>query len=196
LKLRIICPHADFMFGPGCPEGVRLVQAGEMAGAAITLPAEAQRSAGLEILGQGTRTMPPIEVITGMLAEILDLLASKKVRVDVDRVPQSSVGEVWSRDVQGHRPSNHYHADAACSAAAGRAAHSVPPPGSAVIRDSPELNGTHITDRSSNSCYIRGVCPGLRRTIQSAEDGSAARRSRWLLFRQISLPKSRQPCRK
>jgi NADPH:quinone reductase-like Zn-dependent oxidoreductase len=83
---------------------VRLVQAGEMAGSAITLPAEVLRSAGLEILGQGTGTMPPIEVITGMLGEILDLLTSGKVRVDVDRVPLSDVGEVWSRDQQGRRP--------------------------------------------------------------------------------------------
>jgi NADPH:quinone reductase-like Zn-dependent oxidoreductase len=83
---------------------VRLVQAGEMAGSAITLPAEVLRSAGLEILGQGTGTMPPIDVVTGMLGEILDLLATGKVRVDIERVPLSDVGEVWSRDQQGRRP--------------------------------------------------------------------------------------------
>jgi NADPH:quinone reductase-like Zn-dependent oxidoreductase len=84
---------------------IRLLQAGEMAGPAITLPAAVLRSsAGLEILGQGTGTMPPIDVITGMLRELLDLLRAGKVRVDIERVPLSAVGEVWSRDQQGRRP--------------------------------------------------------------------------------------------
>jgi NADPH:quinone reductase-like Zn-dependent oxidoreductase len=84
---------------------IRLVQAGEMAGPAITLPAAVLRSgAGLEILGQGTGTMPPIDVITGMLRELLDLLRAGKVRVDIERVPLSAVGEVWARDQQGRRP--------------------------------------------------------------------------------------------
>jgi len=84
---------------------IRLLQAGEMAGPAITLPAAVLRSgAGLEILGQGTGTMPPIDVITGMLRELLDLLRAGKVRVDIERVPLSAVGEVWARDQQGRRP--------------------------------------------------------------------------------------------
>jgi len=54
----------------------RLVQAGEMAGSQITLPASVLRSAGLEILGMGTGTMspmePPMEQITAMLTDLLD----------------------------------------------------------------------------------------------------------------------------
>jgi NADPH:quinone reductase-like Zn-dependent oxidoreductase len=83
---------------------VRLLQAGEMAGPVITLPAAALRSAGLEILGAGTGTMPPMEVITGTLSELLDLLAAGKIRVDIERVPLSAVAEVWGRDQQGRRP--------------------------------------------------------------------------------------------
>jgi NADPH:quinone reductase-like Zn-dependent oxidoreductase len=83
---------------------VRLLQAGEMAGPVITLPAAALRSVGLEILGAGTGAMPPMEVITGTLSELLDLLAAGKVRVDVERVPLSAVAEVWGRDQQGRRP--------------------------------------------------------------------------------------------
>jgi NADPH:quinone reductase-like Zn-dependent oxidoreductase len=83
---------------------VRLVQAGEMAGAAITLPAEVLRSGGLEILGQGTGTMPPLDVITGMLGELLDLLAAGTLRVDVEPVPLSAVSEIWTRDQRGRRP--------------------------------------------------------------------------------------------
>ncbi len=84
---------------------IRLLQAGDMAGPAITLPAAVLRSsAGLEILGQGTGTMPPMDVITGMLRELLDLLRAGKVPVDIERVPLSAVGEVWARDQQGSRP--------------------------------------------------------------------------------------------
>jgi NADPH:quinone reductase-like Zn-dependent oxidoreductase len=83
---------------------VQLLQAGEMAGPVISLPASPLRSAGLEILGAGTGTMPPMDVITGMLGEILDLLAAGKIRIDIERVPLSAVAEVWGRDQQGRRP--------------------------------------------------------------------------------------------
>jgi NADPH:quinone reductase-like Zn-dependent oxidoreductase len=83
---------------------VRLLQAGEMAGPAICLPAAVLRSAGLEIIGAGTGAMPPFDVITGMLRELLDLLAAGKLRIDIERVPLSAVSEVWGRDQQGRRP--------------------------------------------------------------------------------------------
>jgi NADPH:quinone reductase-like Zn-dependent oxidoreductase len=73
-------------------------------GPAISLPAAVLRSAGLEIFGQGTGTMPPADVITGLLRELLDLLASGKVHIDIDRVPLSTVDEVWARDQRGRRP--------------------------------------------------------------------------------------------
>jgi len=83
---------------------IRLLQAGEMAGTAITLPAAVLRSGGVEILGQGTGTMPPLDAITGMLAELLELLAAGRLRVDVDEVPLSAVSDVWTRDQRGRRP--------------------------------------------------------------------------------------------
>lgn len=83
---------------------VRLLQAGDMAGPAISLPAAVLRSAGLEILGMGTGTMPPMDVLTGMLRELLELLAAGKVRIDIEKVPLSAVTEVWERDQQGRRP--------------------------------------------------------------------------------------------
>jgi hypothetical protein len=85
-------------------ERVRLLQVGEMAGSSISLPGSVLRSAGLEVLGMGTGTMPPPDVIRRMLAELLDLLASKKLHIDIERVPLSAVGEVWTRDQQGRRP--------------------------------------------------------------------------------------------
>jgi len=85
-------------------ERVRLLQAGEMAGSSISLPGSVLRSAGLEVLGLGTGTMPPPDVITRTLGELLDLLSSGKLHIDIERVPLSAAGEVWTRDQQGRRP--------------------------------------------------------------------------------------------
>jgi hypothetical protein len=49
-----------------------------------------------------TRWQP--DVITRMLAELLDLLSSGKLHIDIERVPLSAVREVWARDQQGRRP--------------------------------------------------------------------------------------------
>jgi NADPH:quinone reductase-like Zn-dependent oxidoreductase len=83
---------------------VRLLQAGEMAGSSITLPGSVLRSAGLEVLGLGTGTMPPPDMITQMLGELLDLLADGKLHIDIERVPLSAVSQVWGRDQEGRRP--------------------------------------------------------------------------------------------
>jgi NADPH:quinone reductase-like Zn-dependent oxidoreductase len=82
----------------------RLVQVGEMAGPTISLTADVLRSAGLEILGTGTGTMPPLEVITSTLAELLRLVRDGELRVEVDRLPLSEVERTWPRDQQGRRP--------------------------------------------------------------------------------------------
>jgi NADPH2:quinone reductase len=82
----------------------RLVQAGEMAGSHVSLPAAVLRSTGLEILGSGTGAMPPRELIETALREVLDLLARGELQIDVDRVPLAEVEEVWGRDQQGRRP--------------------------------------------------------------------------------------------
>ena len=96
-------PIPDGRRAPGSGR-VRLLQAGEMAGSSISLPGSVLRSAGLEVLGLGTGTMPPPEVITRMLAELLDLLSSGKLQIDIERVPLSAAGQVWTRDQQGRRP--------------------------------------------------------------------------------------------
>jgi NADPH:quinone reductase-like Zn-dependent oxidoreductase len=82
----------------------RLVQVGEMAGASVSLTAEVLRSTGLEILGVGTGTMPPMDVITSALGELLRLIGDGELRLDVDRVPLGDVQRVWARDQQGRRP--------------------------------------------------------------------------------------------
>jgi hypothetical protein len=83
---------------------VRLLRAGDMAGPAISLLAAVLRSAGLEILGMGTGTMPPADVITQMLRELLDLLSTRQLHIDIEPVPLSAVEDVWARDQRGRRP--------------------------------------------------------------------------------------------
>jgi NADPH:quinone reductase-like Zn-dependent oxidoreductase len=83
---------------------VRLVEVGESAGPAISLPAAALRSSRLEILGAGTGSAPAspemwIEAIRQLMANV----ASGALRVDTERVPLADVKEVWDRDQQGRR---------------------------------------------------------------------------------------------
>jgi hypothetical protein len=48
--------------------------------------------------------MPPPDMITQMLGELLDLLADGKLHIDIERVPLSAVSQMWGRDQQGRRP--------------------------------------------------------------------------------------------
>lgn len=82
----------------------RLIQVGEMAGTHVSLPAGVLRSAGIEISGMGSGTMPPREVIERGLAELMGLLERGELHVDFDRVPLSRVAEVWAHDRRGRRP--------------------------------------------------------------------------------------------
>jgi NADPH:quinone reductase-like Zn-dependent oxidoreductase len=42
-------------------------------------------------VGSGTAAMPPREVFAKMLQELLELVASGELRMDIDRVPLSTV---------------------------------------------------------------------------------------------------------
>lgn len=55
------------------PQGARtrLIQVGESAGSAITLPAAALRSSGLEIMGAGSGAMPPFDVLKDVFQRLL-----------------------------------------------------------------------------------------------------------------------------
>jgi NADPH:quinone reductase-like Zn-dependent oxidoreductase len=82
----------------------RLVQVGETAGPRVGLPASVLRSTRLEIMGMGTGNVPPAEMLRAAMVEQLQLLASGGLRVDIERVPLSSVASVWVRDQAGRRP--------------------------------------------------------------------------------------------
>jgi NADPH:quinone reductase-like Zn-dependent oxidoreductase len=79
----------------------RLVQVGEGAGATITLPAAVLRSAALTIMG--TAGIPPREVLTDALAQVMNHAADGQLRVDIERVALSDVERWWERNVPGRR---------------------------------------------------------------------------------------------
>jgi len=74
----------------------RLVQVGESAGAAISLPAAVLRSAPLTI--RGTAGMPAPEILMDALQQVLAYGASGKLRIDTERVPLIDIESAWQRE--------------------------------------------------------------------------------------------------
>ncbi len=81
---------------------IRLVQIGEMAGAAISLPANALRTTGLEIYGGAAGITP--EGISEGTNQVWDWIKANKLHMDIERVPLKDVETAWQRtDFQGKR---------------------------------------------------------------------------------------------
>src|ERR1700722_13553381 len=74
----------------------RLVQVGESAGAAISLPAAVLRSAPVTILG--TAGMPAPEILMDALRQVLAYGASGKLRIDTERAPLADIESAWERE--------------------------------------------------------------------------------------------------
>ena len=74
----------------------RLVQVGESAGAAISLPAAVLRSAPLTIMG--TAGMPAPEILMDALQRVLAYAACGKLRIDTERVPLADIESAWERE--------------------------------------------------------------------------------------------------
>jgi NADPH:quinone reductase-like Zn-dependent oxidoreductase len=74
----------------------RLVQVGESAGAAISLPAAVLRSAPLTIMG--TAGMPAPEILMDALQQVLAYGACGKLRIDTERVPLADIESAWQRN--------------------------------------------------------------------------------------------------
>jgi len=74
----------------------RLVQVGESASAAISLPAAVLRSAPLTILG--TAGMPAPEIVMNALQQVLAYGGSGKLRIDTERVPLADIESAWQRE--------------------------------------------------------------------------------------------------
>ncbi len=79
----------------------RLVQVGESAGPTITLPAAVLRSAALTILG--TAGIPPREVLTDALQQVMNHAAQGLLRVDTERVALRDIEGAWERGMHGRR---------------------------------------------------------------------------------------------
>jgi NADPH2:quinone reductase len=83
---------------------VRLVQVGEAAGAAISLPAAVLRSSRLEILGAGSGNAPASREAWGdAIKWLLGNVVRGVLKVDTERVPLAEVESAWGRDWEGRR---------------------------------------------------------------------------------------------
>ncbi|SRR5712692_884853 len=76
---------------------VRLVEVGESAGPTISLPAGVLRSSGLEIIGSGTGTIPPREMMVEAFNQVMSRAASGELRVDTVQVPLADIEDAWQR---------------------------------------------------------------------------------------------------
>jgi len=82
---------------------VRLIEIGEMAGAAVNLPAAALRSSAVEIYGSGGGGVIPPQAIFDAMPQVWSLAAQGKLRMDIEKVPLTEVGKVWRQDSKGRR---------------------------------------------------------------------------------------------
>jgi NADPH:quinone reductase-like Zn-dependent oxidoreductase len=84
------------------PTRTRLAQVGEMAGPVLRLPAEALRSSGLEVMGSGGGSIPPVAIFE-TFPRLWELAAKGGLRVDVEPVPLADVQAAWQRSDLGGR---------------------------------------------------------------------------------------------
>jgi NADPH2:quinone reductase len=97
LLLRALVPDA-FAFG----KRTRLIQIGELAGTAVTLPAAALRTSGLEIVGAAAGL--DAETVPALFEQVLAWTRAGELTFDVEEVPLSDVETAWQRtDLRGTR---------------------------------------------------------------------------------------------
>jgi NADPH:quinone reductase-like Zn-dependent oxidoreductase len=80
---------------------VRLVQVGESAGPTISLAAATLRSTALTILG--TAGIPPRDILTDALQQVMAHAASGELHIETERIPLVDIENAWQRDQQGRR---------------------------------------------------------------------------------------------
>ena len=95
--LRAMVPDT---FAPG--RRTRLIQIGEVAGPAVSLPAASLRTSGLEILGAAKGL--DAETLPEVLEQALAWTRSGDLTFDLERVPLSDIAAAWQRtDLHGRR---------------------------------------------------------------------------------------------
>ena len=98
LLLKALTPH-ELSFAK---HKIRLVQIGEMADSTVSLPAEALRTSGLEIVG-GAAGLTAEAMMEGTNL-VWDMIKDNKVHMDIEQVPLKDIESVWRRgDFQGTR---------------------------------------------------------------------------------------------
>jgi|HubBroStandDraft_5_1064220.scaffolds.fasta_scaffold01215_3 NADPH:quinone reductase-like Zn-dependent oxidoreductase len=80
---------------------IRLVQVGESAGATISLPAAALRSAPITIMG--TAGIPSPEILMDAFQQVMTRAAGGELRIDVEQIPLAEVESAWQREGRGRR---------------------------------------------------------------------------------------------
>jgi NADPH2:quinone reductase len=80
----------------------RLVQVGESAAPQIQLSAAVLRSTALTIMG--TAGIPPMDVLTGTLQQVLASAAEGKLRIETEQVPLAEVEAAWQRPQSSSSP--------------------------------------------------------------------------------------------
>lgn len=89
-------------FKPQAARSTRLVEVGESAGKAITLPGATLRSIDLKLMGSGFGSVS-IERILSAVPRLFEMAAEGKLRVEVDPVPLKDVETAWARTEKGRR---------------------------------------------------------------------------------------------
>ena len=79
----------------------RLVQVGESAAPAITLPAAVLRSTALTILG--TAGIPPRNVLLEAFQQVMAHAAKGELHIETERVPLADIEKAWQRDQSSRR---------------------------------------------------------------------------------------------
>ncbi len=79
----------------------RYVQAGESAGATISLPAAVLRSTPVTIMG--TAGIPARELLVDALQKVMTHAANGELRIATERVPLVDIEKAWNRETQGKR---------------------------------------------------------------------------------------------
>jgi NADPH:quinone reductase-like Zn-dependent oxidoreductase len=80
---------------------IRLVQVGESAAPAITLPAAVLRSTALTILG--TAGIPPRNVLIEAFEQVMAHAAKGELHIETERVPLADIEKAWQLDQPGRR---------------------------------------------------------------------------------------------
>lgn len=93
----LLAAIASTDFAPSHSARMRLVQVGESASPAISLPAAALRSSSLEILGAGSGTMPPLETLRDIYDQLLRRAAAGELRLETEHVSLVEIEKAWQR---------------------------------------------------------------------------------------------------